>query len=200
MALLLLQRGRAPESAESASGRIALNQTRSLQRGRAPESAESAITACRESLHESLQRGRAPESAESKTLPPRKSARGRFNGAALRRARSHFPCILRTSGRVASTGPRSGERGVGTLASDEAGASQKPLCERRAPCGSRARIASLICFVRPCLSVCERPGARFDHARARVLAVKKQAVLSGDHGVTPHNTAGRKYGRPGPAR
>ena len=108
--------------------------------------------------------------------------------------------VAKAVGAIASTGPRSGERGVGTLASGEAGASQKPLCERRAPCGSRARIAFSVCFISSCLSVCERPGARGDHARARVLAVKKQAVLSGDHGVTPHNTAGRKCGRPGPAR
>ena len=60
-----------------------------LQRGRAPESAEWKAKAALEGISKSLQRGRAPESAEC-----RRSRRvwgmgtGPFNGAALRRARS----------------------------------------------------------------------------------------------------------------
>ncbi len=64
-----------------------------LQRGRAPESAECPKPAPREAGPFPLQRGRAPESAEWR-----------------RKQATRFPRPL------ASTGPRSGERGVNAAA------------------------------------------------------------------------------------
>ena len=59
-----------------------------------------------------LQRGRAPESAECDALHGEHRTRFGFNGAALRRARSGPQLVALPSLRRASTGPRSGERGV----------------------------------------------------------------------------------------
>ena len=85
----MLQRGRAPESAESWDDPEKVVAAIELQRGRAPESAESTGAVAAPPDFWELQRGRAPESAESTIIP----------GA-----------VLATS--FASTGPRSGERGV----------------------------------------------------------------------------------------
>ena len=59
-----------------------------LQRGRAPESAESSYTVQRKRYGKRLQRGRAPESAESCVVLFCMAGKKCFNGAALRRARS----------------------------------------------------------------------------------------------------------------
>ncbi len=60
-----------------------------------------------------LQRGRAPKSAEILSSPsPLPVATGRFNGAALRRARRYSAGeFIRWLPKPASTGPRSEERG-----------------------------------------------------------------------------------------
>ena len=158
-----LQRGRAPESAEW-SGVVPFDvSNKTLQRGRAPESAEcrfcsvGSVSFCgrfngaalrrarsaasrklKVSSSSELQRGRAPESAEWESYIDLTSGEEGFNGAALRRARSglrarlHPPIPAKLQrGRApesaewhrrrarlrpreaASTGPRSGERGVG---------------------------------------------------------------------------------------
>ncbi len=84
-----LQRGRAPKSAESGAGTPMRSQNLRLQRGRAPKSAESRTSATRWLRENLLQRGRAPKSAES--MPP---------------------TTLQPPIPLASTGPRSEERGV----------------------------------------------------------------------------------------
>ncbi len=66
-----------------------------LQRGRAPESAEWSVTRSRPKSKRSLQRGRAPESAEC---------------LATKKAQDAID--------KASTGPRSGERGVRSASAD----------------------------------------------------------------------------------
>ncbi len=86
----VLQRGRAPESAEMDQGKYIPNpSTYLLQRGRAPESAEMAHRG-------GMRKGRAAASTG-----PRSGERGDGRGDGRCGAR----------GRCASTGPRSGERG-----------------------------------------------------------------------------------------
>ncbi len=135
---VLLQRGRAPESAEIHFFHYLLPWVfQSLQRGRAPESAEMRDLCALTIFNHGLQRGRAPESAEicqlkanlhaarAASTGPRSGERGdvvdqevvdgsqcSFNGAALRRARRLLVEFAPPAGlELASTGPRSGERG-----------------------------------------------------------------------------------------
>ena len=132
----LLQRGRAPESAEWMAPAWRTGWSPVLQRGRAPESAECAKEGIVVLAADGLQRGRAPESAEcvyengvgevtlsfnGAALRRARSGGGgglgerraqRFNGAALRRARSGDVAVFGVAPLDASTGPRSGERGV----------------------------------------------------------------------------------------
>ena len=132
-----LQRGRAPESAESSPESVVAACLISLQRGRAPESAESFRWCPFSPLLEVASTG--PRSGERGVADALGASQSRtsFNGAALRRARSlnrsgHVFCVRAplqrgrapesaespscgsqpTPCRRASTGPRSGERGV----------------------------------------------------------------------------------------
>ena len=86
--------------------------TRSLQRGRAPKSAETVAPWARQSVDQVLQRGRAPKSAET---PKQNRTRRRWEtlqrGRAPKSAEtSHNPGVPMAT-IVASTGPRSEERG-----------------------------------------------------------------------------------------
>ena len=108
----VLQRGRAPRSAEilprhrftTAPWRFNGAALRGARRSR--------IRWSRAAYSGRLQRGRAPRSAEMPSGPrPRSRACWRFNGAALRGARRYVERARAGTEHLASTGPRSEERG-----------------------------------------------------------------------------------------
>ena len=112
--LTKLQRGRAPESAECRTSAPVHSRNKWLQRGRAPESAEwRRERSDRSNHHRLLQRGRAPESAECSPSSFATSRQWVASTGPRSGERGVAPSVaLRVTRVFASTGPRSGERGV----------------------------------------------------------------------------------------